>query len=81
VSTSPIDPVLETANPRSINELMDADPLGYSTADLDTIIHYLRKSRGEFLQAEATKTPKKKPGASMTKLDVSKALDDLLVDL
>lgn len=50
-----IDPVLATANPRTLEQLMELDPLHLTKDDITSIIVALRKARIEWEKVEQVK--------------------------
>ena len=65
----PVSPLTQ-ANPRSLDDLFDADPESLTDADIDEMVQALRSQRAHFKQAKAQKAkgPAKIPSGSVDEL-------------
>lgn len=71
---------LSEANPESLQELFDRDPLELSKQDITRIVTELRANRHHFVKEEtrARKAGKKNPGGAAAKATAKRmTLDDL----
>jgi len=64
---------LSFANPRSLDELFNRDPLDLADQDIDVIVAEFRKQRAAWLAAEGQPKAKAAPKAKTTKPNFSLA--------
>lgn len=86
MSNMPIDPILSTADPMSLDTLMKLDPLKMTVRHREAIILELRKARVEWSKVEEAKraggTRSEKSAAKIAaKEQAKKEAGDLLADL
>ena len=69
---------LKEADPKSLEDLFDKDPLNLTDADITKIVAELRLNRAAWAAEEAVKATKPKRAAKAPKASASKlSLDDL----
>lgn len=65
---------LREADPASLNELFERDPLSLNDSDVDSIVHQLRLARTKWAEEEAQKQAS---GKKSKPADANLSLDDL----